>query len=327
MPWNPDFNKGFILVDVSYTVFYKFYALKNWFSLAHKELIPENQEEPVKFLDIPLFVEKYKKLYLEQLLKIAKKRKIPLSNIVFVTDCKQYNIWRHRFTDKYKATRAVSHIKQGFCDHGLFGITRELINTFVSSNDSVLFNHPSAEADDVIYILSEYIKTRTTPTSPTSPICIIASDADYLQICSKTPPILELLTMKGDAVEYSDSRTQLISKILMGDVSDNINACYLLTNRFPILESKKETQKVTKKTIQQLLVNQESADIILAQYTANQQKFKDARDQKKFLTLDDMVDDITVDSSMSRNQIIIDFQAIPYDIVNEVNSMIAESLR
>lgn len=316
--WLPDYSKGFILVDVSYTVFYKFYALKNWYLLSHKdeEITPDYMW--TENLD---FMEKFKKLYMEQLLKIAKKRKIPLTNLLFITDCKQSEIWRHEYTDTYKATRAAAHERQGFRDHSLFGITKSLIREFVSLNNSAMFYCPNAEADDVIYILSRHIRNTVASQEP---IYIIASDADYLQLCSNERPILLLLTMKGDAVNFSDAVTQLLSKILLGDASDNISACYVKTAKFPVLSgSKKQAIKVSKSILKQLLDDEASRLILMEQFSRNQDKFKATREEQRRIKLEEMADDLTVDGMMSKNQLIIDFSAIPFDLVNRVMADIA----
>jgi hypothetical protein len=311
--WNPDYTKGFILVDVSYTVFYKFYALKNWYTLAHKEV-----EITPDYIwgDNPDFVEKFKKLYMEQLLKIAKKSKIPLSNLLFITDCKQSEIWRHEYTTTYKATRAAAHQRQGFRDYGFFGIVKSLIKEFITINNSAMFYCPTAEADDVICILTRYIRNTR---SSRKPIYIIASDADYLQLCSKEEPVLALLTMKGEPVNYTDAVTQLLSKVLLGDSSDNISACNVITAKFPVLySSKKASLKVTKSILKQLLDDEASRLLLMEQFQNNQNKFRSSMDSQRRLQLDEMDDDITVNGMMSKNQLIIDFGAIPFDLVNRV---------
>lgn len=314
--WQPDYSKAFMLVDVSYTVFYKFYALKNWYVLAHKEV--EITPEYV-WGDNPDFVEKFKKLYMEQLLKIAKKRKIPHTNIIFATDCKQSEIWRHQYTNTYKATRAASHERQGFRDYGFFGVARSVIKTFIEANNAATFYCSNAEADDVICILTRYLRMQKNCMEP---IYIIASDADYLQLCSSEPPILELLTMKGDLVTsaYPDAKTQLIAKILLGDTSDNISACHIITTKFPILVGKKTSLKVTKSLLKQLLEDEVSRLILFQQFQANQVKFKQSNEENKKIMLEELNDDLTVDGMMSKNQLIIDFRAIPYNIVSQVIS-------
>lgn len=312
--WQPNYSKPFMLVDVSYTVFYKFYALKNWYVLAHKdiEITPE-----YVWCDNPDFVEKFKKLYMEQLLKIAKKRKIPLTNIVFAIDCRQSEIWRHQYTTTYKATRAASHERQGFRDYGFFAIAKSVIKMFIEANNAATFYCPNAEADDVICILTRYLRNNKNCMEP---IYIIASDTDYLQLCSSESPILELLTMKGDLVisAYSDAITQLISKILLGDTSDNISACHIITEKFPILAGKKTSLKITKSLLKQLLEDEASRLLLLEQFQVNQVKFNKLNEEKRKIILEELDDVLTVDGMMSKNQLIIDFTAIPYDIVNKV---------
>lgn len=325
MPWAPEFNQPFMLVDVSYTTFYKFYALKSWYMLAHKgdaeaEAIKANPA--YKWTDNPAFMEKYKLLYIEQLMKISKKYKIPAANIVFATDCRQSDIWRHQYMGEYKATRVESHRKQGFIDYSIFSITRELIAEFCNANNTTVFSHPNAEADDVIFTLTQFIKGRA-PATP--PIYIIASDADYIQICSNDTPVVRLLNMKGDPIEFEDSKIHLINKILLGDPSDNIMACHITEKLRPPKASAKAS-KLTKSLLKKLLDDPEIRKMILEQFDANRALFNGAKREKRRISKEQLVDQLTQDSGMSRNQLIIDFFGIPFDIIESVESSIMAEL-
>jgi hypothetical protein len=329
MPWAPDFTQPFMLVDVSYTTFYKFYALKSWYMLAHKgdaeaEAIKANPA--YKWTDNPAFMEKYKLLYIEQLIKISKKYKIPFTNIVFATDCRQSDIWRHQYMGEYKATRAESHRKQGFIDYSIFSITRELIAEFCNTNNTTVFSHPNAEADDVIFALTQFIKGKVpAPPQSLSPIYIIASDADYIQICSNDAPVVRLLNMKGDPIEFEDSKIHLINKILLGDSSDNIMACHITEKLRPPKASAKSS-KLTKSLLKKLLDDVEFRMLILEQFDANRALFNEAIREKRRISKEQLTDQLTQDSGMSRNQLIIDFFGIPFDIIESVESSIMVEL-
>jgi len=62
---------NYLLLDTSYIIFYRYFALLKWWKLAKKDIqLPENPYE------CPEFVEKFTKLFLEQITNIKKKLKI-----------------------------------------------------------------------------------------------------------------------------------------------------------------------------------------------------------------------------------------------------------
>ena len=61
---------NYLLLDTSYIIFYRYFALLQWWKLAKKDIqLPENPSES------PEFVEKFTKLFLEQINTIKKKTK------------------------------------------------------------------------------------------------------------------------------------------------------------------------------------------------------------------------------------------------------------
>ena len=59
---NFDYKQPFLLVDTSYLIFYRFFALRMWYSKAHKEKFAENTtQDEYELLAIELATE-YKKL-------------------------------------------------------------------------------------------------------------------------------------------------------------------------------------------------------------------------------------------------------------------------
>lgn len=106
-------NPVYIFIDGSYFCFYRYFALLNWWRNAFPE---EQLDDPIQN---PMFVDKFKKTFIETLQKIPKKlniepkkcRKVKeqeTNKPIFIVgkDCKRENIWRNKFYDKYKATRA-----------------------------------------------------------------------------------------------------------------------------------------------------------------------------------------------------------------------------
>ena len=59
---------NFILVDASYTSFYRFFATLRWMSMANKEIYKEYKDDcNYDWSQNKIFFEKYKKMYLESI--------------------------------------------------------------------------------------------------------------------------------------------------------------------------------------------------------------------------------------------------------------------
>ena len=83
-------TKTFIFVDGSYYCFYRYYSLLNWWKNAHKD---EPLTDPMLN---EVFVDKFKKLFVENLQDIPKKLGIKNSLPIMIVgkDCKRQDIWR-----------------------------------------------------------------------------------------------------------------------------------------------------------------------------------------------------------------------------------------
>ena len=87
---------NYILLDTSYFIFYRYYALIGWWKLAKPDDIlgdPFENEE---------FVEKFIKTFKDKLNEIPKKLKIKNYNIYAALDCPRGEIWRNSLYNKYK---------------------------------------------------------------------------------------------------------------------------------------------------------------------------------------------------------------------------------
>jgi 5'-3' exonuclease len=212
-------NPTFIFVDGSYYCFYRFYALINWWKRAHPE---EPLENP---LENPVFVEKFKKTFVEHLEEIPKKlglTKEDAKNVVMYAakDCKREQIWRTELFPKYKANRVYD---DGFKGGPFFKMAYEE-QLFVFGGAKEVLSHPHLEADDCIALSVKKIIEKY----PESNIYIIASDRDYLQLQSNHVKIMNL-TYKNIAESKSstgNAQKDLLIKIIMGDTSDNIPSVF-----------------------------------------------------------------------------------------------------
>ena len=64
-----------ILVDTSYTAFYRFFATMRWFSMAHKDEMKKIKEiNNYDWYTNKAFIEKYEKMFLTSIEKMVKKK-------------------------------------------------------------------------------------------------------------------------------------------------------------------------------------------------------------------------------------------------------------
>lgn len=212
-------NPTFIFVDGSYYNFYRYYSLTNWWKNAHADeplLDPSQNEE---------FVEKFKKLHIENLQQIPKKLQLSkdVNPILIVgKDCKRENIWRNELFPKYKGTRSNGP-EDGFMGGPFFKMAYEE-ELFIKGGAKAILKHPKLEADDCIAISVKHLVNRY----PDCTIYIITSDKDYLQLNSHNVNIYNL-AFKNIAENKSstgNAKNDLEIKIIMGDSSDNIPSVF-----------------------------------------------------------------------------------------------------
>jgi 5'-3' exonuclease len=202
--------KSFLLIDTSYLIFFRFHALKVWFSKAKPEVSLDTED----ITTVPEFMEKYESTFLQTVEKISKKEGFTLSNTIFIRDCSGSDIWRKDHYPEYKGTRDYSK----FNGNKLFKWTYEtLLPKYVEKGATVL-RFDRLEADDTAAILVKSIREHSTDK-----IVIITSDNDYLQLLSY--PSVKLINLKGDSLgekSIGSPYGDLMKKIILGDPSDNL---------------------------------------------------------------------------------------------------------
>ena len=205
----------FLLIDGSYFCFYRYFSILAWWKSAYPEnpLIDPFQNE--------IFVEKFKKTFIDSLQKIPKKLNIDknITPITFVgKDCKREHIWRNSIFDKYKTNRATGG-EDGFMGGPFFKMAYE-DNLFKQGNITHILKHPHLEADDCIAISVRQL----LQMYPECSVYIITSDKDYLQLAEPRVRIFDLKFKELTAQKscLGDAKKDLFCKIVMGDVSDNI---------------------------------------------------------------------------------------------------------
>ena len=210
-------KSAFIYVDASYFIFYRFYALIQWWKVAKKD---EPLEVP---FENPEFVDKFRSTCIAKLKEIPKKcginpKKTPV-NLYVARDCPRKDIWRCALFPEYKANRNYD----GFQGGPFFAMAYDE-DLFQQGGATKVVRHPHLEADDCIAIMVKEQQKK----DPTSSIFIIASDHDYLQLVS---PQVHILNLKYKYLAESktgsyDPKQNLFIKTVMGDSSDNIPSIF-----------------------------------------------------------------------------------------------------
>lgn len=204
-----------VLIDGSYFVFHRYYALLSWYKIAKKD-IPEDPSI------CPEFVEKFKSTFPKKIKEMLRKVGIKKKDeyyIMVAKDCPRQNIWRNKHINAYKANRDYSNF------HGKLFFKMAYDELFENSGVYKTLYHDKLEADDCIaLIIKEYRENYQNVFQP----IIITADHDYMQLIDDD---IKIYTLK-----YKELRTQknstynckcdLFLKIILGDKSDNIEPVF-----------------------------------------------------------------------------------------------------
>lgn len=238
----------FILIDGSYFIFFRYYAILNWFKLAKKDQKLDKENPPEKNKD---FIDKFIKTFDQKIKDIPRKLKINNSIILVARDCPREKIWRIKFLSTYKANRVYDDTFLG----GPFFKMAYHNDLFIKAGAKRLFSFPTLEADDCLAILTKNILEKY----PKSNINIITSDMDYLQLACENVKLYDLkfkkLTERKSS--FNNAEKDLFIKILTGDKSDNIpgvfkkcgpkTACKYFENKELFKKKLKETKGALEK--------------------------------------------------------------------------------
>ncbi len=213
---------NFILIDTSYLIFYRYFALLQWWRVSHPEEDIGNPAENKEFCDkfIKQIVESVENI--KRSLKLHKtRRQNPPVKVLFARDCSRKNIWRNEYFTEYKATREQDDNFKGGEFFKMVYRDKLLEKT---GADMILYEN-YMEADDIIAVTANYIKNNYQEEYR---IHIIANDMDYLQLWDSNCDIVNLqgkyLVEKKNG--YRDGDKNLFMKIVLGDKSDNIQPVF-----------------------------------------------------------------------------------------------------
>uniref|UniRef100_A0A6C0EE51 5'-3' exonuclease domain-containing protein n=1 Tax=viral metagenome TaxID=1070528 RepID=A0A6C0EE51_9ZZZZ len=214
-------NYPIILIDASYTSFYRFYATIRWYSLAHNEEFKIFCLDPkYDWFDNKIFIEKYEKMYLNSIIKIIKKNIFNNSYIFFCMDSPLEKLWRSEIFTDYKGER--KYIIQKYNFNNVFKYTYNNIIPNIINNHkniySLRINY--VEADDIIGAICLYLKNTDQK------IYIISGDNDFCQLGRKNIYFLNYKSKKLIVLTEEEAIDSLNKKIIFGDKSDSIKGIY-----------------------------------------------------------------------------------------------------
>jgi 5'-3' exonuclease len=211
-----------LLIDMSYYVFYRYFATYNWY---RRQADGDIDVEDI--MNNAVFMDKYAKMFEKTIIDLVKSNKVSsMSNFVFVKDCSRDNIWRHQHFDAYKANRDE---KTTTFNKNVFTYTyNELMPQLQAKLGFQMIGHHSLEADDVIAIITNDILDNYH--NGNIKMVIITNDNDYIQLMnhvrlcdSEHSLLIKNLQDKNICLRVNCSPIQYINiKKIMGDKSDNI---------------------------------------------------------------------------------------------------------
>lgn len=204
-----------LIIDLSYYNFYRYYATIQWYKCAH----PEDNYEPGYDWSINvIFMEKFEKMFLNNITKFKKKFKP--DKIILARDCPRKEIWRMGLYPGYKGTREASFKKNKFMGGPVFQFVYQNILQKILSDSCKVYKVDNLEGDDLIYLSTQKILS----TNQEAIISIISSDHDLLQIKDGSENInLYKANLKCYSDKsYGSADLDCFAKAILGDNSDNI---------------------------------------------------------------------------------------------------------
>lgn len=246
-----------ILIDTSYTSFYRFFATRTWYSMAHKEEFKEIKDlKSYDWLNNKIFIEKYEKMYLDSIKKLVSAKVFKDSLIIFARDPPQASIWRNDEKCDYKDGRQDLTEKHNF--KPVFKFTYEkLIPRWTEENKNYLMiKQDKIEADDIIALACRYIQENITEKS----IYIVSGDEDFLQLGDDNVYFAQYKKKKVFQLTKQEAAQALLKKIILGDCSDNIPSIF----KGKRIKNKKELLEDSNKLKEYLEENKEIKDKFLS---------------------------------------------------------------
>lgn len=303
LKYEPKINKVFLLIDTSFWMYYRFFALRKWYHRQYPDILKQENNKDFNinhnWLEDPIFITKYKKLFINLILKLCKKIAIQTQNIIFCNDCKHNNIWRLKNNNEYKGTRQESHKKKQFNSWNLFSYIKNIfLPEMQTTYNYKILSHINCEGDDIIGILAPYLIHNNHNHNNNNKVYILSNDNDYLQICSNKIVLIDPFGKILHPINHNNEYF-LLKKILIGDKSDNIKPC--------IIDSK----LITKNNVDIILQCHKKYTLLLEMLNQIRTHYENDTGNINATT------NINI-TNFTENAILIDFQLIPSNIKNDI---------
>ena len=226
----------YLLIDLSYFVFYRYYALVNYIRLSTK-----TTPDLCDVVNDKEFIDKYSEMFekcLLGLLKIhfsTKNQNYDGIQVYFARDCTRCDIWRHKHFNAYKGTRDLVKKKDHFDSRIFDFVYNNILPYLIKKYDFIhMCGNSEAEADDVIAVISSCLFDRNIDDDM---VCIITNDHDYLQLLDKVTCIYNLQGKDLSTKAFEGcAKKSLILKVLQGDPSDNIKGVLSKSKSIKLLQ-------------------------------------------------------------------------------------------
>ena len=203
-------DKPVILVDLSSFIFYRYYAIQRWLKVSQNEGKLSEDE----------IWSKFEKMVETNLKGIKRKFKCEYENIFLARDCPREDIWRMAIYPQYKQTRDEN--RPASFDPRCFQMSySDILPRVIKECGFKLVSCDGAEADDVIAIAHDYIRSK----NPKTIINILSMDTDFIQLRSNFTEVYDF-TYKVLSQKMTPDKLEnyLHWKIIRGDTADNIPA-------------------------------------------------------------------------------------------------------
>ena len=193
--------------------------------------------------------------------------------------CDNKKYWRKDYFPFYKSQRKVDREASGLDWSMIFDTLNRLRDEMKTHFPYKVLDVDGAEADDVIAVL-------TARLAPSSNVLILSSDKDFGQL-QKYPNVTQYAPILKKSIKIDDPKTLIREHVLKGDRGDGIpnflspDDTFVKGERQKVLNSKKLQERVSQ-------------------------------DAETFCTTDIML------RGFKRNQTLVDFDYIPYDIRTRV---------
>jgi len=196
-------------LDLSHYVFHRFHSIITWCK-AHHIVIQDDSE----------FLDRFDRLFITNLLKILRKLNLTWKHFYIVKDCLKDKVWRMEIFPLYKKNRTDKE-KNPLISKVFRYVYEILLPRLEDVFQATIIGHDTAEADDVIAVLTKAIHRR----NPHTKVIIVSSDSDYVQLVDENTMVVNSQCVDITTKLEPEVVLHYVNwKVIRGDPSDNIPA-------------------------------------------------------------------------------------------------------